>query len=414
MSLNTVKILSNGETFTRSDYNGVSIIIRDKDSYINATKIANDNNKRDGFKKWIKADKWNEICDVWLNNFSGKNFPEIENKEILPYYKITTTEIGGKIETYGTYIHPDLIHFVAEWCNVEYAFKVSIIMNEINKVKEAKHENGNEYLNNVITKLKDKNNRLRDANKKQKDKIDELLNKVDELNKRNEEILNNTHQIINQNNELKEDNKELKDNVKEQTETIDNLNNEVHNNNRLLKTLHGRITNPDAEKSVPYMIYQKAKISINILHPETLQQEYSISRAQEKYLKNEAKTAYYKGEHISIDYVTIGPQLNRKVIERLLSSDIGKYLTFDKYTTMFINFDKYFTDKHKEKYIKLIALAKNINEYSNSKQENIMANIEKNNKLFNREKIKLEDKVEELKTIFVNEETDIEVIKKNE
>jgi len=72
-----------------------------------------------------------------------------------------------------------------------------------------------------------------------------------------------------------------------------------------------------------------AKISIDILHPETLQQEYSISRAQEKYLKNEAKTAYYKGEHISIDYVPIGPQLNRKVIERLLSSDIGKYLSFD-------------------------------------------------------------------------------------
>ena len=144
----------------------MSIIIRDKDSYINATKIANDNNKRDGFKKWIKADKWNEIYNVWLNNFSGKFFPEMKNKEILPYYKITTTEIGGKIETYGTYVHPELIYFVAEWCNVEYAFKVSAIMNEINKIKEVKDIDGKEYLNKVITELKDKNNRLRDKTKK--------------------------------------------------------------------------------------------------------------------------------------------------------------------------------------------------------------------------------------------------------
>ena len=234
-----------------------------------------------------------------------------------------------------------------------------------------------------------------------------MLKTVNELKK-------DTETIINQNNELKEDNKELKDNVKEQIETIDNLNNEVHNNNRLLKTLHGRITNTDAEKSVPYMIYQKAKISIDILHPETLQQEYSISRAQEKYLKNEAKIAYYKGNHISIDYVPIGPQLNRKVIERLLTSDIGKYLIFDKYTTMFIDFDKYFTDKHKEKYTNLIALAKNINEYSNSKRERILTNINKNNKLFNREKIKLEDKIDKLKSSFVLEETDIEIIKDND
>ena len=36
MSVISDKITSNGETFTRADYNGVSILIRDKDGYIKA------------------------------------------------------------------------------------------------------------------------------------------------------------------------------------------------------------------------------------------------------------------------------------------------------------------------------------------------------------------------------------------
>ena len=37
----------------------------------------------------------------------------------------------------GTYIHPKLVHFVAEWVDLEYAFTVSEIMDSINdKVHE--------------------------------------------------------------------------------------------------------------------------------------------------------------------------------------------------------------------------------------------------------------------------------------
>ena len=37
----------------------------------------------------------------------------------------------------GTYVHPKLIHFVAEYCSVEYAFMVAEIMDNINdKVHE--------------------------------------------------------------------------------------------------------------------------------------------------------------------------------------------------------------------------------------------------------------------------------------
>ena len=175
-TLNTAKIESNNETFTRSDYNGVSILIRDKDGYINATKIAKDNDKQKRLNEYFKSDKWKEICSIMKNispDFSGKTYTQL-------YYKITTTEIGGKIETYGTYVHPDLVHFVAEWCNIEYAFKVNIIMNEINKLKEVNKKNGNEYLNKIITELKDKNEYLRKENIIQKTEISELKKLVQE------------------------------------------------------------------------------------------------------------------------------------------------------------------------------------------------------------------------------------------
>ncbi|KAI5533636.1 KilA, N-terminal/APSES-type HTH, DNA-binding family [Trichomonas vaginalis G3] len=33
----------------------------------------------------------------------------------------------------GICIHPDLVHFVAEWCSVKYAFYVKYIMDSIDK-----------------------------------------------------------------------------------------------------------------------------------------------------------------------------------------------------------------------------------------------------------------------------------------
>jgi hypothetical protein len=36
-----VKVVSNKESFTRGTYNGISVIIRDKDNYINATAMCN-------------------------------------------------------------------------------------------------------------------------------------------------------------------------------------------------------------------------------------------------------------------------------------------------------------------------------------------------------------------------------------
>jgi hypothetical protein len=36
-------------------------------------------------------------------------------------------------EVQGQYIHPDLVHFVAEWISIEYAFQVDDLMIAINE-----------------------------------------------------------------------------------------------------------------------------------------------------------------------------------------------------------------------------------------------------------------------------------------
>lgn len=53
--------------------------------------------------------------------------------EMTPKYQLLNVSNEFK----GTYIHPKLVHFVAEWVDLEYAFTVSEIMDQINdKVHE--------------------------------------------------------------------------------------------------------------------------------------------------------------------------------------------------------------------------------------------------------------------------------------
>ena len=40
---------------------------------------------------------------------------------------------GFNSETTGTYIHPRLVNYVAQWCDVKYSILVSMIMDKINE-----------------------------------------------------------------------------------------------------------------------------------------------------------------------------------------------------------------------------------------------------------------------------------------
>ena len=276
MSITSNKIASNGEEFTRSDYNGVSIIIRDKDGFINATKIANDNGKRDGLKKYFKSDKWNEICE----NFDpGPNFSGSKNR---PFYTINSI---GKCETYGTYVHPKLIHFVAEWCNISYAFKVARIMDNIDELKSLKNRTGNENLEIVIDNQKREIEFLKGSNREKDNKIDELNRKVDELLKENKKQTKKLNHLIDTNDDLK-----------------DKL---IGNN--------GRLTGEEVRDSKVLMIY--------LTKDDDNEFYIKIIRSQPSSLRGLSKEIYNSKRYLFVSYLPEAINQNKSVLIKLFDKD---------------------------------------------------------------------------------------------
>jgi hypothetical protein len=114
-------ITSNNETFTESFYNRISIIIRDKDKFVNATRLCSQENKL--FRHYIMTAQWSEILQNFNKSLSVRNRME------------AIYDISGEFppNLKGYYIHLNLVHFVAHWCSVPYAFKVANIMDMINE-----------------------------------------------------------------------------------------------------------------------------------------------------------------------------------------------------------------------------------------------------------------------------------------
>ncbi|KAI5506219.1 hypothetical protein TVAGG3_0656630 [Trichomonas vaginalis G3] len=118
---------SNGETFTKGTYNGIEVLRRDKDGYINATKMAREAGRLNHLNRFLNSAKMQEILEFWLKEYGRAKSGSISKQA---FYELTKGVIN---EFKGIYIHPDLIHFVAEWCSVKYAFYVKDIMDSIDK-----------------------------------------------------------------------------------------------------------------------------------------------------------------------------------------------------------------------------------------------------------------------------------------
>ncbi|KAI5509690.1 hypothetical protein TVAGG3_0707980 [Trichomonas vaginalis G3] len=118
---------SNGETFTKGTYNGIEVLRRDKDGYINATKMTREVGRLNHLNRFLNSTKMQEIIEFWMNEY-GRAKSGSTSKQA--FYELTKSVIN---EFKGIYIHPDLVHFVAEWCSVKYAFYVKDIMDSIDK-----------------------------------------------------------------------------------------------------------------------------------------------------------------------------------------------------------------------------------------------------------------------------------------
>ena len=279
MSIESDFIESNGERFIKADYNGISILMREKDGFINATRIAKDNGKQKNLNKYFESEKWIEICENFKKIGLPKKVGRPENTEFLTNYIIKE----GTQEIYGTYVHPDLIHFVAEWCNIEYAFKVNIIMNNINKLKELEHKDGNEFLDTITQRLKNKIKELQEDNGKKQDKIDELSFKIDELIKEN----------------------------KKQTRKLDKANNKIDDLKDILKSHKGRLTGEAVKDSKVLMLY---------LNSNSYNEHYiKIVRSQPEYLRGKDKKIYEQEKYLFASYLPEAINQNKEILNEVLN-----------------------------------------------------------------------------------------------
>ena len=100
----------------------------------------------------------------YYKTFRSAQFPA---DQIIPKYELKN--VSNELK--GNYINPELVHFVAEWVNYEYAFTVSRIMDSINERAKLKNISDNENLNEIINKLNEENKELRDKITEQEETI---------------------------------------------------------------------------------------------------------------------------------------------------------------------------------------------------------------------------------------------------
>ena len=139
--MNSNEIISNGEKFIRTNYNGISVII-DSNGFYNASKICKDNKKR--FK------------DISRNNYWIEYLDEISGGGDFSHTQFVVEKLEFSNDVKGYYIHPLLVNWLCVHLNYKYAIKVSKIMNLLN---ERIHIN-NSSLDKEIEKLKKENEKL--------------------------------------------------------------------------------------------------------------------------------------------------------------------------------------------------------------------------------------------------------------
>jgi len=159
-NVDQVKITSNDETFTRGTYNDISVIIRDADGFINASKMCDQFNKR--FRKLFENHAWQAYLEEFKKEY------EVRPETGGPIYELKK---GYTNEIRGSYVHPNLINYIAFWSSPKYAVYVGKIMDLINE----KNRLSSKTLEDTIEDLKQQNDELRTQLGVKDERIDELI-----------------------------------------------------------------------------------------------------------------------------------------------------------------------------------------------------------------------------------------------
>lgn len=195
-----------GETFTLTTYNDISIIKHNKSNYYNASRVCRQTNKL--LKDWFN----NKDTKLLLNEVSEElNLPILEENSMVenfpPYGNSLIYQLGSNYnpEIRGYYVHPELIHYICNWCNRIYARKVARIMNIVNEELQLKNIDLNDKVNEMSIELNELKNQLHDN---QLDN-ERLTNENKRLLNENELLQSKSSELETQNSNLETQNKQL-------------------------------------------------------------------------------------------------------------------------------------------------------------------------------------------------------------
>src|SRR5438552_8253888 len=128
-----------------ANYFGLKVIMNYDNGYINITKLCADGGKQ--FKHWKELKHSKEMMEFYekrINNTSTADLltqlDQSISSAVIPaaepanHIKVLYPYAGGKGDAYdicrGTYIHPLLIPHIACWVSMEFAYNVSIIIQD--------------------------------------------------------------------------------------------------------------------------------------------------------------------------------------------------------------------------------------------------------------------------------------------
>ncbi|KAA6355076.1 MAG: hypothetical protein EZS28_049397, partial [Streblomastix strix] len=120
--------------FKTTTYNGITIVVRSTDEWINASKMVMTLTKNDESRliDLFKSVNWIKYYNYFKQQ-QQKLTPEISR---VTFYEENNTYPKN---LRGYYVHPKLVNYIAIWASPQYASDVGEIMDSINKNSLAQH-----------------------------------------------------------------------------------------------------------------------------------------------------------------------------------------------------------------------------------------------------------------------------------
>ena len=141
---NVEHLVSNSEEFVKGTYNGISVLIRKNDGFINATKLCNQFNKK--FRKIFENLTWQAYFQEFCKEY------EVRPNSGEPLYELKK---GISNDFKGTYIDPRLINYIAIWASPKYAVYVGKIMDLINERNQIDKKSLDDTINEMKQQLEE-------------------------------------------------------------------------------------------------------------------------------------------------------------------------------------------------------------------------------------------------------------------